>query len=404
MKKNATIRFYLNEHKSIGNQPKKIYLRVTLNRKKFEKFTGLKCEPKDWDNHKQRCKTNLIINQKLIQIERQMMRYEQEMQDSNKNYTLNDIKKLILKTENQRNTAGLLELFNSHIIHATENNLLTKERLIKYKAVYNSMVDFVNEKFNKDEMPLFDIDYEFITSYDLFLRNRKSKNSKNELHQNTIANYHKIVKFILKEIQNKGLIKVNPYGNFKIKIALSSRTYLTTEELIKIKSLNLENNESLDNIRDLFLFSVYTGIRFEDAQRLTIKNITEEKGTRYICFKQNKTSGETVIPMFRQVDELIEKLKNNKRKLPEMILPTISNQKANSYLHIIADLAGLQKTLTHHVARHTFATTILLENGVDIFTASKLLGHTSLKATNIYAKLTKAKLSQSIDRISNEII
>ncbi len=403
MQKLATIRFYLNSDKSKNSSQKKIYLRVTINRKKLEKFIGYTINPKDWDDKKQRSKMNLVINQRLSQIEREIQSFEHRQNESGTTVTIDDLKQLLTDGKPKKN--GLIGLFNGFIELRMSDNTLRHDRLNKYKAVYQSLVDFLSEKYNCNEVGFQKVNYDFIVAYDHYLKGRKSKNTTSTLHHNTRSNYHKILKRIIREAQNREMISTNPYNNFKITIQNSSRTYLTKEEILAIKKVDLRNNESLENTRDIFLFSVYTGLRFEDAQKLTTDNLFIDEEENYtIRFVQNKTNGENIIPLFPQGIELLKRFETNKRKLPNQLLPQISNQKTNTYLKVIADLAQISKPLTHHVARHTFATTVTLENGLDINTVSSLLGHTSLKHTKVYAKMTEFKLRNEISKISGKIL
>lgn len=403
MQKLATIRFYLNSDKSRNPSLKKIYLRVTINRKKLEKFIGYTINPKDWDDKKQRSKMNIIINQRLSQIERDIQSFEQRQNESGETTTIDDLKQLLTDGKPKKN--GLIGFFNGFIELRMSDNTLRHDRLIKYKAVYQSLVDFLSEKYNCNEVRFQKVNYDFIMAYDHYLRGRKSKNSSSPLHHNTRSNYHKILKRIIKEAQYNEIATINPYNNFKITIQSFTRSYLTKEELMALKKADLGHNESLETVRDIFLFSVYTGLRFEDAQKLTTDNLfVDEEGNYTIRFVQNKTNGENIIPLFPQGIELLKHFETNKRKLPNQLLPQISNQKTNTYLKVIADLAQISKPLTHHVARHTFATTITLENGLDINTVSSLLGHTSLKHTKVYAKMTEYKLRNEINKISGKIL
>lgn len=402
MQKPVYILFYLNYDKSRSSALKKIYLRIVLNRIKFEKSVGYSIHPKDWDDQKQRCKTNIVINQRLLKIEHDIQAYQHQQNEQGKDVDLDGLKAMLSGGFTNK---GLMELFKSFIEISDAKNTLSKERLIKYRSVYHSMKDFLGEKYNSDEVGFNQVNYDFIVAYDHFLKVRKSKNSEENLHHNTRSNYHKILKRIIREAQNREMISTNPYSNFKITIQNSSRTYLTKEEILAIKKVDLRNNESLENTRDIFLFSVYTGLRFEDAQKLTTDNLFIDEQENYtIRFVQNKTNGENIIPLFPQGIELLKRFETNKRKLPNQLLPQISNQKTNTYLKVIADLAQISKPLTHHVARHTFATTVTLENGLDINTVSSLLGHTSLKHTKVYAKMTEFKLRNEISKISGKIL
>ena len=203
----------------------------------------------------------------------------------------------------------------------------------------------------------------------------------------------------------EGYLNKNPYVDFKLTKTPSTRTFLTDEELGQITKNNLGGNKSLMMVRDIFIFSVYTGLRFEDAQRLTMDSVTKEnKGKYSLRIKQEKTEESLAIPLLKPALNIISKYdKSPERTVMNRVLPTFSNQKLNTYLKVIAELTGIKKNLTHHVARHTCATTILLSNEVPIEAVSKWLGHTNIKTTQLYAKITNDYLQNVANKLENKI-
>ena len=153
------------------------------------------------------------------------------------------------------------------------------------------------------------------------------------------------------------------------------------------------------------MFSVYTGLRFEDAQQLTMDNIKRMSNGKYkLTIEQGKTQRPLVIPLMKQAMEIIKKYDNtHERIVSRKVLPRISNQKLNAYLKVIADIVGIDKRLTHHVARHTCATTIMLSNQTPIEVVSKMLGHTNIKTTQIYAKVTDNYMENEINRLESRL-
>ncbi|HSQ43538.1 MAG TPA: site-specific integrase [Ginsengibacter sp.] len=241
------------------------------------------------------------------------------------------------------------------------------------------------------------MDYSFINSYDLFLK------KKYDLHKNTINKYHSRLRTILLKALAEGQLSKQPYANFKLNTVKTNREFLSQDELNKIVHLDLSHNQSLDKVRDLFIFSVYTGLRFQDAQDLSIENLATYKTKASLKFIQQKTGRAIEIPLLMQPKHIIEKYKNfPERIILNKLLPKISNQKVNSYLKIIGDLAGLNRDITHHIARHTFATTICLNNNMPLEDLSMLLGHSSIKTTQVYGKITQERLFQSMNRLKSK--
>jgi integrase/recombinase XerD len=179
------------------------------------------------------------------------------------------------------------------------------------------------------------------------------------LHKNTINKYHSRLRTLLLRALAEGIISKQPYANFKLITEKTDREFLSQKDLAKVIAKDLSHNKSLDKVKDLFVFSCYTGLRFQDAQNLTTDNLTTYNKKAFLRFAQEKTGRAIDIPLLPVVKKFLDKHKDEpERKILGKLLPKISNQKVNSYLKVISDLAELKKTLTHNMARHTFATTI----------------------------------------------
>ena len=201
--------------------------------------------------------------------------------------------------------------------------------------------------------------------------------------------FKKVLYFSLK---NKYILH-NPFNGFRIHFERTNRVYLLQDELQRLHEVKLNN--SLSKMRDVFLFACYTGLSYTDISKLIKKNL--KKGNddlMWIYIKRNKTNIPSNIPLLPPAVLLIKvykKLYNGKT-----LFPIISNQKINKGLKRISALCGFNKKLTFHSARHTFATTVTLTNGVPIETVSKMLGHNNIKTTQIYARVIDAKVSQDM--------
>ena len=194
---------------------------------------------------------------------------------------------------------------------------------------------------------------------------------------------------------------INPYAHFKLTFPQGNREYLTNEELDKLNSIDLSNNESLDQVRDIFMFSCYTGLRFCDAMDLKMEDIRIINDEPHIRVDQIKTGERREIPLIKPAISIVDKYNWSKfRSLKGNVLPIYTNQRVNRYLKFISNLCGIKKNLTHHIARHTCATTILLDNNVPIEVVSHWLGHTNIKTTQIYAKISHSKLQYESARLN----
>ncbi len=400
MIKTFSFKFYLNLDKPKG-KTLPIYLRIIVDRKKTEISLNKYVYSKDWDTDSQRTKKNVNINEQLSSIENDIYEITKRLQKENKTATAGIIKNLLTKKDTL--DASLIDFFESHISRLEKAGELKSGSISRYKDTKAYLIDFLIKEKKLKDILIENIDYKFLSDFDVWMLNQKVNDSK-KLERNTINKHHSRFRTIIIRAMKEGYIFKNPYNHLKLNYTPSKRTYLTDEELKKLMTHSLGENKSLIIVRDIFIFSVYTGLRFEDAQQLNINQIIEDKeGKFHINISQEKTNESVVIPLFPQAVELIKKYNNSERKIKGKVLPKISNQKLNSYLKVIADLVGLEKTLSHHVARHTCATTILLSNGVPIEAVGKWLGHNSIKTTQIYAKISNQYLQQIANSIESKL-
>ena len=371
-------------------------MRITYNRKKAELHTGFTTTLKDWDEANQNSRKNSTINKNLSERKAAVYTFLDELEKANKPATAALLKDLL--TGKAKVKVSVLEYLDNHIKEITVRAQIKNISLNKYKQSHTTLKNYILEKYGKPDMLMDQVNYDFINGYDLYLK--KTLN----LHKNTINKYHSRLRTLLLKALAEGIIIKQPYANFKLVTEKTDREFLSQEDLSKIVTKDLSHNKSLDKVRDLFIFSCYTGLRFQDAQNLTTDNLTTYNKKAFIRFAQEKTGRAIDIPLLPAVKKILEKYKNEpERKILNKLLPKISNQKVNSYLKIIGDLAEVKKKVTHHVARHTFATTVCLNNGMPMEDVSKLLGHSSLKTTAIYGRITQDRLQKSMEKINKKL-
>jgi site-specific recombinase XerD len=395
MNQKVSLKYYLLTTRSkVGSLP--IYLRITANRKKAELYTGYTSTIKNWSENEQLIKNNPIINQELIKIKSKVYELVIDLEKRNKPVSATILKTLLSGKDSI--DISLTEYFNKHVKELEIRNEIKPISIAKYKQSINSLTKFIPYKYKVPDLNLNQIDFDFINSYDLYLREI------NKLHKNTINKYHTRLKSVLLQALAEGHLIKQPYVNFKLNTIKTERESLTQQELNRIIDLDLTDNSSLDKVKDIFIFSVYTGLRFEDAQNLTLENLEKYKDVMTLKIVQQKTNRKNDIILLPPAINIIDKYKeSNERKVLSKLLPKISNQKVNMYLKVIADLSGINKRITHHIARHTFATTICLENNMPLEDVSMLLGHSSIKTTQIYGKITQERLYNSMQSISKKI-
>ena len=372
-----TYKFYLRDPDKSGTKLP-IYMQITVDRKSTKRAIGFDLPFKEWDPDKGRAKNNHAVNYKIQFLESKLTNLQYDLQKNPQIHTVKEIADLLFKEK--LNSDLLLEFFENRMLQENERGIFAKGTFKHYKSCLTHLGVFIFAQYNKKDIPINQIDLKFIEAFDTYLVKR-------DLNRNTInSNYHKKLKTTLSNSIKNNLIDKNPYENFKLKQVNTQRDFLTQEELIKIQSFNFNSNVSLERVRDLFVFSCYTGLRFSDAQDLKQKDVHISNTLGYIYRKQNKTKEIVQIPLYQLAIDILHKYDNTERNITNKMLPQISNQKLNAYLKTIGDIVGIQKTLTHHVARHTCAT-ILLNQGVSMSVVQQILGHENIRTTQIYAKI-----------------
>ncbi|WP_273277544.1 site-specific integrase, partial [Maribacter polysiphoniae] len=217
---------------------------------------------------------------------------------------------------------------------------------------------------------------------------------------NTVIKHIQRFRKLINLSHKLGWIERDPFINFRSKLIKKERGFLSLGELLEIENKQL-TIARLRQVRDLFVFSCYTSLSYIDVIHLTEDNIrTGIDGELWIYYRREKTTKPIRIPLLPKALAIIERYKGNEKAVSQgRLFPKISNQKLNSYLKEIADVCGIKKNITFHIARHTFATTVTLSNGMPIETVSKLLGHSKISTTQIYAKVIERKVSDDMQRL-----
>jgi site-specific recombinase XerD len=406
MKNSLSYKFYLNISKEKdGKFP--IYLRLLYNRQKAEICTDYRVNAKDWDESKQRIKkTSSIVNQGLIKIENKIFEALKKLQsEENGTVTIQELKdNLTGKDQIVYTLFDFCERFMTNMRKAGE---VEKHTLTKYSGTIGYVKDFVKAELGKKDLQLVRVNHTFLKGLDIYLLNVMvvdNDERKVKMSRNTVNKHHSRFRTILISAYKENIIPKNPYRDFTLRNTPSNRSFLSQDELDALIKNDFGGNGSLKKVRDLFLFSVYTGLRFEDAQNLKIHQVKHNSaGDSYLEVVQEKTKEKVQIPLLKEAIVIIDRYRNVEQEITGNVLPKISNQKVNTYLKVIAQLSGIQKTLTHHVARHTCATTILLNNEIPLEAVSKWLGHNNIRTTQIYAKITNDYLMKLGKKLDNKI-
>jgi len=394
---NATISilFYLKRAKANAQGLAPIFQRITINGRRLDNSTGKFVDPSKWHPEMSKMRGNSeearLINGHLDNLRTKILIAEKELNKKDIPVNLETIKNMLLGTkERQRLLVPIFEEHNSKIkeLIGIEYAPGTYER---YQTSLKHTKDFLTWKYSISDIDITKIDHAFITDYEFYLRSvRKCANNTAVKY---IKNFNKIIKLCL---ANDWLDK-NPFANYKSKVKEVERVYLSEVEIQNIINKDFKT-ERLTLVRDIFLFSCFTGLAYIDVKNLTKSHISIGiDGDKWIFTHRQKTETASKIPILSVTQMIIDKYADYPQSVnDEKLLPILSNQKMNAYLKEIAAVCEIEKELTFHIARHTFATTVTLTNGVPIESVSKMLGHKNLRTTQHYAKVLDRKVSDDM--------
>ena len=282
----------------------------------------------------------------------------------------------------------------------TMGEVLKPGTLKNYGATEKYLLDYLVKGHKTSNIYLKNISYQFVTGFDSFLRRQKDKTGKKQLSNNGIMKHLERFKKLINLAIKLGWMEKNPFRDFKMKFEKFDRAYLNQRELNFIEETRFAR-ATLETTKDIFLFACYTGLSYIDVKNLTQENLIKGiNGKDWIYCRREKSQTPMKIPLLEKAQEILQKYRN---PVSEFLLPVYSNQKTNNYLKEIASQCKIYKKLSFHVARHTFATTITLSNGVPIETVSKLLGHSKLSTTQIYARVVDQKVGEDMDLLQSKL-
>lgn len=379
-----------------------IYLRLTVNGQRSELSISRKVDPQKWSARTGKMKgTNLEaneLNQYLDTVRSRINKIHHRLVEENKPFTSGDIKNLYLgKGEKLK---MLLELFDEH--NQQMEKLINIEFALgtykRYHTTRSHVAEFIKNEYRKSDLPVRDVDLKFIRGFEYFLKTTKACNHNSSLKY--VNNFKKIIRMAVAH----EWISKDPFYNYKVQFKTVEREFLSKEELQALIAKEIDN-ERLDTVRDMFVFCCYTGLSYVDVQKLHPDHIVKHiDGSLWIKTKRTKTNSRLGIPLLQTALDIIEKYQDHPKVVNgDCVLPVLSNQKSNAYLKEIANLCGIKKNLTTHLARHTFATTVTLSNGVPIETVGQMLGHKNLRTTQHYAKIIDRKVSEDMNVLKKKL-
>ena len=366
-----TIIARLKKEKRLTTKRALIMIRLTVNGQRSEISIKRRIDPERWDSHANSVKGHKEeakeINSLIDMLILKLNKIYNKLVENDEIITATRIKEIYLGKDVRNRT--LLEVFKLH-------NEMVKSRV---------GVDFSTSTYTR-----------YQTTFDHVSIRKCNHNST----QKYIRNFRKIIN---NAIKNDWLDK-DPFKAYRVKLKDTKRVFLTKEELTTLEEKQFAV-DCLDQVRDVFVFCCYTGLSYVDVEKLTPKGIVKgHDGEYWVTIDRTKTGSPSSVPILPKAFKIIDKYKDDPRMINGgRLLPVISNQRINAYLKELASLTGIEKKLTFHAARHTFATTVTLSNGIPIETVSAMLGHKNFRTTQIYAKVVQEKISRDMKALKEKL-
>lgn len=375
-----------------------LFCRITYQEERKQFATGLFVNPSQWQNNKQKAhppnEHNKFINSQLSLIKNEINQAFLFLQLQKSDFDTEKIYKQY-KGETQNEDKTLMDIFNYHnnkmkSLVGIECSINSWER---YHNTHNHIKDFLWFKFKRKDMKLKDMQFSFITDFEYFLK--VEKKFKPTTTYRSVGRFRKVIRVA---VAMDYLIK-DPFLLYRTKEPKKEIIYLTVEELSSIENHKFASDR-LQQVADMFIFCCYTGLAFQEMANLKREHIIKKfNDNLWIEMYRQKTKRKFSVPLLSKAIAIIDKYLDKGNPLP-----VISNQRFNSYLKEIAEITGINKTLTHHIARKTFATTILLYNDIPIEIVSELLGHSKISMTQeYYAKIMDSKVNDYITELGKKL-
>lgn len=403
-KTNFRVSFFLKKTKLLKNGEASVAMRITVDGQRVENNIRKSILPSLWDQSKERAKgtsttavdLNRFIEEARVRIHQIITELQQEGAEINplivqqRFYGVGQVRK-------QERT--ILQVIQEHNDEAKQ--LIGKDFVEitwrRYETMKRYLGELIKQKYDVDDLPLSDFTGEVIRAYEVYLKTEK------DLCQNTLIRYMKALKKITNRCLANDWIHKDPFAGIKFREDPTDPEFLTLEEVDRIYNCN-PGSKRLEVIRDMFLMSAFTGLAFTDVLQLTEDHIvTDNDGNKWIRKPRQKTKQMSNIPLLDIPLAIIEKYQGDKKAAKKgTLLPIPCNQVMNRYLKEIATICKINKHLTMHTARHTYAT-LCLSQGVSLKNVSKMLGHASVKMTERYARVLDSSILRDMNNIRDTL-
>jgi integrase len=399
MRSTFKILFYLKKNSSKPNGTAPLMCRITIDGTISQFSCKMDVPPNLWDTKAGRLtgksavavKTNIALDKIRVDINR----HYQEVMQTDGFVTADKVKNAYLGLGVKQDT--FLTLFAKHNQEFSRKvgYNRTKATYKKYCILYKHIESYIKQEYNRNDIFLKELNLTFINGFEHYLRTERKCST------NTIWCYMIGVKHIVAIARNSGQLAINPFAGYLISPEVKDRGFLSKEELYLLVNTKMKNAQQ-ELVRDLFVFSCFCGLSYSDVKNLTKDHLkTSFDGHLWIITRRQKTNTDSSVRLLEVPKRIIEKYKGYCRD--NRLFPVPSNNTCNKALKNIAEQCGIKTRLTYHVARHTFGTLLTISQGVPIETVSRMMGHTNIKTTQIYAKITKEKISQDMEILSHKL-
>jgi integrase len=396
MRQTIAVKFFARKARPNKDGSAPVYMRIQIGEQRLNIITKMNVKPEEWSSEHGRLKSNTDearrVNKILEAFKMKAYDYQRELMTEGNTVTIASIRAKWYGVSLER-PRMLMDVFKQHNeqMKALINREFSPLTFERYETSFRHTKEFMKWKYKVEDIDVKQLKYEFIADYEFWLKSVRKCDHNTSIKY--LSNFKKIVHICIKN----GWLERDPFVGFKMAKREVERPFLVQEELDKIIDKKFLMPR-LSQVRDIFIFCCYTGLAYADVEKLTREEITIGiDGEKWIWTSRQKTDSTTRVPLLPPALEILDRYEDdpqcvNKKRL----LPVLSNQKMNTYLKEIADACEITKKMTFHTARHTFATTVTLTNGVPIETVSKMLGHRNLKTTQHYAKILDLKVSEDM--------
>lgn len=396
--------FFLKKTRLLKNGEASVCMRITVNGTRVENNIRKSIDPALWSQAKETargksrraCDLNTYIEEARIKLYQIFCELEQQ----NRPITAHLLQELFFGQEKPEEVRTLLGTMQEHndqcrALVGTDYALITVRR---YESCRRYLAELIRQRYGKEDLPLTEVNGELVRAFAFYLKTEKG------CQQNTVIRYMKCLKKITNLARANDWMAKDPFLGIRFHEKEVVREFLTMDELQTIyrKEFPLER---LTLVRDVFIFAAFTGLAFIDVQQLAPEHIVRDNnGNLWIRKPRQKTKNMCNIPLLDIPQEILRKYADHPTcRKKGVLLPVPCNQKMNSYLKEIADICMIRKNLTTHCARHSYATSVCLANGVSLENVAKMLGHSNIKMTQHYARVLDSSILRDMMQVERAI-